>query len=89
MLQSMGLQSQDSLNGGVGDRLPTQPLRATPECRRAPDGCKLSLFASPVSGCGPQALDLSTGGRPASIQNELLVVSAVVPAATLCVCHWL
>ena len=61
----------------------------TPECRRAPDGPELSLFASPVTGCGPQALDLSTGGRPASIQDELLVVSAVVPAATLCVCHWL
>lgn len=64
----------------------TAPLRETPECRRAPVGSKLSLFASPVAGRGPGALELSTGGRPVSIHDELLVVSALVAAATLRVC---
>lgn len=43
-----------------------------------------AFLSSPETECGSGPLELFTGGRPGSIHDKLLVVSAVV-AAALCV----
>lgn len=69
----------------AGPASATAPLRGTPGCRREPVGSKL-YFPSSLTGCGPRPLELSTGGRPVPIQENLLVVGAIVAVAALCVC---